>query len=226
MNFNLAADWNPRQARLKEIILKPDRFAEARHLLLEMHSLVHSSSVCNTNIATYFDDIWSSLDEATFRTMPTAKDVTIAWDLWHIARIEDITANLLIAGGSQVLDAGWNERLNTQVKDTGNAMTDDEIMAFSSEIGMDALFEYRSAVGTRTRAIMEDLQPGDMKRRFGPEQTARILAEGGVTAHKDSVWLLDFWGGKTVAGICLMPLTRHQIVHLNDCRNLRRKMRR
>jgi hypothetical protein len=46
----------------------------------------------------------------------------------------------------------------------------------------------------------------------------------GVTEHKDSVWLLDFWGKKTVAGILLMPITRHQIVHLNDCIKLKERL--
>lgn len=221
--FDVAKDWNPKQAYLKEIILKPDKFEEAQGLLLEMHSSVHASSVYNKNGETYFDEIWRGLNDAAFRAMPTAKDATIAWDIWHITRIEDLTANILIANNKQVLDDGWLEKLNTSVRDTGNAMTDGEIISLSDSLSMDALYEYRCAVGERTRAIIETLRPPDMKRKFNPEQTARILAEGGVTTHKDSVWLLDFWGGKTVAGICLMPLTRHQIVHLNDCRKLKKK---
>jgi hypothetical protein len=54
-----------------------------------------------------------------------------------------------------------------------------------------------------------------------PESVGRILDEGGVTGHKDSLWLLDFWGKKTVAGILLMPITRHQILHLNDSMKLK-----
>ncbi|EQE04021.1 hypothetical protein [Clostridioides difficile] len=34
---------------------------------------------------------------------------------------------------------------------------------------------------------------------------------------EDSIWLLDFWGNKDIAGILLMPPTRHVILHLNDC---------
>jgi hypothetical protein len=59
---------------------------------------------------------------------------------------------------------------------------------------------------------------------MNPESVRRILAEGGVTGHKDSVWLLDFWGKKTVAGILLMPVTRHQILHLNDSMKLKEKV--
>ncbi len=51
---------------------------------------------------------------------------------------------------------------------------------------------------------------------MSPEGVSRILEEGGVTRRKDSVRLLDFWEKKDVAGILLMPLTRHQTLHLND----------
>ena len=39
----------------------------------------------------------------------------------------------------------------------------------------------------------------------------------GVSEHPDSLWLLEFWGKKDVAGILLMPPTRHMLLHLNDC---------
>jgi hypothetical protein len=224
MKDSITTDWNVKQALLKETILKPEQFEQTRQLLFEMHSLVHTCSVYNVEESTILDAIWNGLDEKTFRTMPTTKDVTIAWNLWHITRIEDLTANILIANGRQVLDEEWLAKLNTTVKDTGNAMTDDEIISFSNEVSMNALFEYRAAVGIRTKAIIGSLQHGDMKRKISMEQTGRILAEGGVTPHKDSIWLLDFWGRKTVAGIMLMPITRHQIVHLNDCRNLRKRL--
>jgi len=53
----------------------------------------------------------------------------------------------------------------------------------------------------------------------------RILKEGGVTTHPDSIWLLDFWGKKDVAGLLMMPVTRHQVGHLSDCIRLKGKIR-
>jgi len=50
-------------------------------------------------------------------------DDTIAWNIWHMTRIEDITANMLIMDSSQILDDEWLEKMSIQVKDTGNAMT-------------------------------------------------------------------------------------------------------
>ena len=36
----------------------------------------------------------------------------LAWLLWHMARSEDASVNLLIAAGPQVLDATWARLLN------------------------------------------------------------------------------------------------------------------
>lgn len=220
--YQAGIEWNPLQARLREIILKKDRFEEARQLLLQMHSLVHSSAVYGNEGITYMDEIWDGLGDKAFRTMPTVKDDTIAWNIWHITRIEDLTSNILMADQKQVLDETWLNRLNTKVKDTGNAMSDEEIIAFSKEVNCKELYEYRNAVGQRTKSIIETLKQEDMKRKVSAEGVDRIAKEGGVLQHPDSVWLLDFWGKKNIAGIILMPITRHQVVHLNDCRRLKK----
>ena len=224
MGASMTRIWNPKQAQLREALSDAKRFDEAIKLCLELHGIVHSRGVSGLSRPTYYDEIWDGLSREAFVAMPTPKDATIAWNIWHIARIEDITANLLIRDGKQIMDDTWLKRLGVNVRDTGNAMTDEEITDFSRRVDMDALRRYRDAVGTRTRDILSSLEPQDLKRKIKPESLARILREGGVSEHKDSIWLLDFWGRKNVAGILLMPITRHQIVHLNDSMRLKMKI--
>jgi len=205
--FRVSVDWNPKQQQLREALSDSARFEEAMRICKELHGIVHASAVSSGAVPSVFDEVWENID----------RKATIAWNIWHITRIEDLTVNILVANGAQVLDEAWLERLGTTVRDTGNAMSDPEAEAFSLTLNRDALRAYRTAVGLRTREILDALAPGDLKRKFPPESLARIKQEGGVTEHKDSVWLLDFWGRKTVAGILLMPVTRHQIVHLSSC---------
>lgn len=214
--------WNPRQALLKQLLSKGD-LENARPVLGELHSAVHSSSVYGTVDATIIEHLWDGLNERAFRTMPTVKDVTIAWNIWHITRIEDITSNILIADTNQVMNDEWMNRMHTSVKDTGNAMTDDEIIAFSSSLKPDELRKYRDTVGTKTKKILAGIRKEDLKHKFRKEQLERIMNEGCLLEHPDSIWLLDFWGKKNVAGILLMPITRHQVVHINDSIKLKRK---
>jgi hypothetical protein len=220
---SVTAQWNLKQALLKELLAKSSQFNEAIQLCLEMHAMVHTSEMAGVHQRTLEDEVWDGLDEATFRTMPTVKDVTIAWNLWHLTRIEDLTANILIADGQQVLDDHWLKRLNVTVRDTGNAMSDEEILALSSAMDMKAMRDYRIAVGRRTQAILKALKPSDLKRKFTAAQLQRIMDEGGLLEAEGSKWLLDFWGKKTVAGILQMPITRHQIVHINDSLKLKAK---
>lgn len=213
----VSPEWSERHKALSKIIRKADAFPEAVETVLALHAELHTAKVSGQTHENAVDLLWKDLKPAEYTVMPTAKDETIAWAVWHIARIEDLTMNLLVAGSPQVFDGSWQERMGVSTRDTGNAMSDEEIMAFSRAMRAGELLRYRDAVGRRSREILRSLKPEDMKRRVSPEGVSRILEEGGVTRQKDSVWLLDFWRKKDVAGILLMPLTRHQTLHLNDC---------
>lgn len=221
--YQPSVDWNPKQSRLREIIRNPDCFDETIRLCFELHAFVHQSSMSGCSSRTLADEVYGNLRDIDYCHMPTARDVTIAWNLWHIARIEDITMNLLVGDGKQVLDDTWQNKLETKTTDTGNAMTDDEIIVLSKELNKEKLLEYRQAVGMKSREILSSLQPEDMKRKFPKDRMEQIMIQGCLTEHPQSIWLKDFWGKKDVAGILLLPLTRHQAGHLNDCLKLKKK---
>jgi len=56
-----------------------------------------------------------------------------------------------------------------------------------------------------------------------PKRLQRILDEGAVLNVDGAKWLIDFWGRKNVAGILLMPVTRHNLVHINESMNIKKK---
>lgn len=219
--------WNFQQKLLKSIITKLDKFDETIELCLEQHLMVHASEMSQTNVVTFEDELWDRLDEITFSTMPTEKDeATIAWCLWHTTRIEDITMNILVADNTQIINSNnWLEKMNVTICDTGNAMTNKEIVDFSLNIDMQELRNYRKAVGRKTREIIKRFEPSDLKRKMEASRLQRILDEGGVLNVEGANWLIDFWGKKNVAGILLMPVTRHHIVHINESIKLKQKCR-
>ena len=53
----------------------------------------------------------------------------------------------------------WRERLNSRITDTGNALTDDEIMELSRTINTEQLICYRNAVAHKTKDIIRSLMP-------------------------------------------------------------------
>ena len=47
------------------------------------------------------------------------------------------------------------------------------------------------------------------------------MAEGAVA--KEARDLIDYWGKRRIAGLLLMPATRHNLVHLNEALRLKRR---
>lgn len=216
--------WNDDIKELRKIILKPDKIQESKSLALSLHSMVHLSIMSGVDKKTFEDELWEGLDENTFRTSQNQKGRTIAYGIWHCTRIEDITMNLLVAGDKQIFNReNWQEKINSNITDTGNAMTEDDIMEFSKNINMEELKKYRIEVGRRTRDIVENLSTEDMKRNFDKHRLQRIVDERAVLDVKASNWLIDFWGRKNVAGIILMPMTRHQVIHINESLSAKKK---
>lgn len=201
---------------LSKLIRKKNSLDKAKFLFLEIHAKLNLSEISNSK-ENEVDKLFNDLNKNEYAIMPTKKDETIAWVLWHITRIEDLTTNMLIAKENQIFDQTWQRRLNVSIIDTGNALDDDEIMYLSKNINIDELICYRNTVSKNTREIVKNLTNDDMKRKIDLNDLNWILNIGGLTTDEDSIWLLDFWGKKDVAGIILMPLTRHIMLHLNDC---------
>ncbi len=210
--------WNRQFKILQDTWPKPVNFEECITICTDLHAMVHSAAMSNSGLYSFEDELWEKMTEEAFRKVHR-EDQSIAWKLWHAARIEDITMNMLIAGEPQIAHTGgWLERMGVSVRDTGNAMNEEEIGALSAALDMQALKDYRLAVGRRTRDIILALKAGDLKRKIEPSRLRKITDEGAVA--EGAAWLADYWGRKTFAGLLLMPATRHNLVHLNESMRL------
>ena len=188
---------------------------QAIDLFLRQHAQLHVAKMAKTESWSFEDQIAEGLADEQMRCIPRNGEHSIAWLLWHMARIEDTAMNLLVAGRPQVFNEGnWRERLKVSVCDTGNAMEDQEIERLCATIDVKALRAYRLAVGRRTREIVKALEPDDLRNKVDPRRLEQVLAEGAVVEAARGV--IDYWGRRTIAGLLLMPATRHNIIHLNE----------
>ena len=214
--------WNDQHQALRKALAAPGLLPSAIQLFLDLNAPLHALIVSGTQGGSLEEGVWSGLTEDGFRRVPDGEEHSVAWCYWHMARIEDIAMNLLVAGSGQVFtESNWQERLNAPIKDTGNLITAEKVMVLSQQLDMTALREYRSAVGLRTREIVKALTPADIKRKTPPERLQRGLDEGAIAAYATGV--VEYWGSLTVAGLLLMPPTRHALIHLNECLTLKRK---
>lgn len=225
--FSINNDWNPKQARLRSIIKKEGDFQEAAELCLNLHSIVHMPEVSESGEYSFLEEVLSGVSDDGFKNYSASdKGRTMAYNIWHITRIEDICANILIADDVQVIDTdNWLKKTKSIIKDTGNALTAEEIAEFSAAVSREELMNYRAAVGKKTREIIRNLTFKDMKRKMNEKSLQRILDEKSVSEKPEAVWLVEFWGKKTVAGLLLLPITKHHVMHINDCLKIKKKIK-
>ncbi len=215
---SLSQQITPLRARLTS----GENFDESITLFLRVHAQLHSAFVSNSGEWSFEDALLDDLTEAQFRRVSANEDHSIAWALWHITRIEDTTMNLLVAGTPEVLYEGdWLPRLNVPVRHSGNEMSAEEIAAFSQQVDFAALRAYRGAVGRRTREIVSTLTPADLPKKVDPARLAQVTANGALLEAASGI--RDYWGGRTMAGLLLMPASRHILVHFNEILNLKKK---
>lgn len=196
----------------------------------EVHAMVHPSLSLDEDNKTISDYVLSYMLKGNNKVKSVPRMncgvsldwagtdyVPMCWQFWHTYRIEDLVSNILIANTKQIFNDEWKKRINSPISDTGNALENDEVISFGKMIDAEALRDYMIEVSKNTGRIITKLTSDMLKKKPSEEQLERILIEGGLTSDKRSVWLLDYWGGLTVEGMILTPLTDHHMMHLPPC---------
>lgn len=192
---------------------------QAIHLFLSLHSQLHAKQVSPDTSWSYEDLLLEGISDTKYRQIPEGEAHSIAWILWHLTRVEDVTMNILIAERNQVFNTpGWQEKIRSPIKHTGNGGGPEEVQSLSAAVDIQALRAYRVSVGIATQEIVQRLTHTAFKRKVSPENIQRILEEGAVI--KPGLDVVNYWSRRDVAGLLLMPPTRHTIVHWNEARKL------
>jgi len=132
--------------------------------------------------------------------------------------------NVLVAGMSQLFTSDdWAKKMNVSVIHSANNMNASSIAELSANIDIKALLDYRIAVARRTREIVKILQAKDFKQKVDPCRIKKVLNDGAVTP--EAMEITDYWSKKTIAGLLLMPPTRHCMLHLNEAMRIKQKIR-
>lgn len=213
---------NKQQTELRRLMTTPGKFDEAMQLFFAQHAGLHSAKVSNSKIWSFEDAVLDDLSDVQFRRVPKNCEHSIAWCIWHLARIEDTAMNILVADGPQVFTQDdWQIRMGVDHFDCGNELEAASLVKLSNQINIQALRDYRVLVGRRTREIVSGLVPVDLKKKVNPVRIQRVMDEGALTEAARGV--ADYWGKRDIAGLLLMPATRHNLVHLNEALKLKKK---
>ena len=213
---------NKAQTQLRELMTDKERPEQAIEPFLNHHAMLHAAKMADAGLWSFEDAILGDMDEARIRRIPSGSENSIAWCFWHIARIEDVAMNRLIADQPQIfLQGNWQKRMQISFVDTGNAMSAEEMVQLSEEINIAALRVYRVAVGRQTRQIVTAITPTDFTKKVDLQRLEQIRADDAIREGAEGI--LEYWRKRTIAGLLLMPASRHILVHLNEALNLKRK---
>ena len=147
---------------------------------------------------------YSELNREEFNAIPFLNadgyhSKTIAYSIWHIFRIEDIVAHILINEDEQVFYTGnYQERINSPIITTGNELVKQQIADFSIQL--------------------------NLKKKVSEERKEYLKSLNVVSNNENAIWLIDYWCNKDIRGLIQMPFSRHWIMHIEACLRIRNKI--
>src|SRR5438552_7589281 len=118
-----------------------------------------------------------------WRTRPHGVN-SIAWLVWHMARVEDSGVNRLVFDRPQVLDdpaARWTERMNVPWRHHGTTMTSEDVDRLGAGVDVPVLWAYYTAVIDRTRELVAaGLSDEVLDPLVEPGHLRRVLFDEGM----------------------------------------------
>ncbi len=202
-------EWSDLNKAMQQLLKKRDTFNEGIAALFRLRDELYNTML----------SLREELSRGDFDAMPYPKAKgyqckNIAYSLWHIFRIEDITANTLIADREQVFfTGGYQRRINSPIITTGNELSGDEIAGFTKVLDIGALYEYISDVKQSTEDTLLGMDFDKLKTKIPTERREKLISLEVVSRSEDAFWLVDYWCGKDIRGLIQMPFSRHHIMH-------------
>jgi DinB superfamily len=189
---------------------------DAGELFLVQHASLHAAGAGSE--PSYFDRALAGLTEAEMRLRPLPGVNSIVWLLWHMARTEDVSTNLVVADGRQVLDDAWLRRLGVPWRHIGTGMTDGEVSELSRTADVAAVRAYRDAVARRTREVVGTLPPSAWAEPVGIADTTRAAAAGAFGPRAAWTEGAGFrpWQDQSRAARLAGAALRHNALHLGE----------
>ena len=213
-------NWSEMNKQMQALLSKKDTFKDGMEKFLALRKSLFEQI---TQIVTTFP-------EEAFYQMPFAgaegyHSKTLAYSIWHIFRIEDIVAHEMIAQDQQVLFSHrFQEAIHSPIITTGNELSGKEIMDFSRQLNIQALYRYAQEVMQSTDRILTSLEYSDLKHKFGEEMAEKLRNTGCVSDAESASWLTAYWCGKDVLGLIRMPFSRHWIMHVEAMLRIKNKL--
>ena len=213
-------EWSELNKKMQTQIRKKGTYEEGINTLFELRNQLMKT------LTVFYDE----LNREEFNAIPFINadgyhSKTIAYSIWHIFRIEDIVAHILISEDEQVFFAGnYQERINSPIITTGNELVKQQIADFSKQLNLKELYSYIFEVKESTEKIIKDLSYIELKRKVSEERKEYLKTLNVVSNDENAIWLIDYWCNKDMRGLIQMPFSRHWIMHIEASLRIKNKI--
>lgn len=218
--LNMNREWAELNKTMQLQLKKSESFADG----------IETFFVLRNQLIQALDELKAQLNRADFDAMPFPNangyhSKTIAYSIWHISRIEDITAHSLIQGDEQIFFAGsYQKRIGSPIITTGNELVGEQISEFSRRLDLEELYQYIADVRNSTDTIVKNLEFSDLRRKMTEKDRDCLRSLHVVSPDERAIWLIDYWCGKDVRRLVQMPFSRHWIMHIEASIRIRNKL--
>ena len=213
-------EWSELNKKMQTLLKKKETCQEGIAALFELRERLMETLI------SFRDEIGrEDFDAIPFINADGYHSKTIAYSIWHIFRIEDITAHTLINEDEQVFFAGnYRERIHSPIVTTGNELKKRQIADFSAQLDLQELYSYIFEVKDSTEKMIKNLTYGELVRKISGERREYLKSLGVVSTDESAVWLIDYWCNKDIRGLIQMPFSRHWIMHTEACLRIKNRI--
>ncbi len=107
---------------------------------------------------------------------------SIAWCLWHTARVEDLIINMRSQNKPQIWNAEWAERTGLPADGFGTNMPDEDAQGIRIK-DMSAFAEYQEAVWAATAKFLESVTEAELDRELPTRDGGTETVGEGIQLH-------------------------------------------
>lgn len=164
----------------------------------------------------YLAGFWEMVSHEQMRQRPHPRTNSIAWNIWHITRVEDAGLNRFVTDGMQVLsEGGWMEKMNLPWRHHGTEMSLTEVDELNQRIDLSALQGYSQAVQARTRQVLPTLELDTLNSLMVEDRVRQIIVEDGLAHSNPEGFIQNYTGWSRMKCLMTFGLT-HTWQHLGE----------
>lgn len=177
-------------------------FVVARHRVLHEQSLA---------------SLFTKLTEEQLRRQPTATMNSVAWNIWHLLRIEDITLNRFVANRPQVHTSGnWQARLDIPFGHMGTAMSIEDVTALSQQINLNELANYQQAIYAQSVENLAAVDHQRLNHQWDEAHMRAVVAGESVCLPAITEGVIKYWGALSIGRFILDYTQVHPNMHMGE----------